>query len=367
MKAFLTLLLLFFVVVSIDADKSFLIKQITTCSCVAFKSPELNINQNLVNKCTDAINLNGTLNSAVYNTFSPAFKSAFQLAAPLVPYNCLNFTFPESSNFGVERTTIYSTYIERQQPLIVFKPRSIDELIIVQTLIDLFNPDSKQFNISVQSGGHDYYGVTNWEDTFVIKLIKMAGVVINSEDDTVIISGGANALTIYKKLAEYEETSSLFSMSNNNNEKTIKKHYNLKGGFLTKDNKYGYNLLDKNNINIFIKHYKEGKLNELTESKYFNISIKINKSKLFSTTIPKPYTTPFTIGLPGMGASQLGFGMQNRDKGMFIHNIIEYLLVNAKGKLIKANAQKNKKTYFALRGSKGGSYGTIVSYKAKVN
>lgn len=75
---------------------------------------------------------------------------------------------------------------------------------------------------------------------------------------------------------------------------------------------------------------------------------------------PFPGGTCPTVGLSGY-ASGGGWGLSCRLLGLGCDSLVELELVNAEGKIIKANSVENKELFWACRGAGGGNFGIIVS------
>lgn len=75
---------------------------------------------------------------------------------------------------------------------------------------------------------------------------------------------------------------------------------------------------------------------------------------------PFPGGTCPTVGLSGY-TSGGGWGLSCRLLGLGCDSLVELELVNAEGRLIKANSVENKELFWACRGAGGGNFGVIVS------
>jgi hypothetical protein len=67
----------------------------------------------------------------------------------------------------------------------------------------------------------------------------------------------------------------------------------------------------------------------------------------------------------GSGAFQFGYHDSVRKYGAAMDNILSVRVVIANGKVLVASKKKNKKLFFAILGTKGGSYGIITEYTLK--
>ncbi|HYE69612.1 MAG TPA: FAD-binding oxidoreductase [Anaerovoracaceae bacterium] len=75
---------------------------------------------------------------------------------------------------------------------------------------------------------------------------------------------------------------------------------------------------------------------------------------------PFPGGTCPTVGLSGY-ASGGGWGLSCRLLGLGCDSLVELELVDAEGKIIKANSVENNELFWACRGAGGGNFGIIVS------
>lgn len=90
----------------------------------------------------------------------------------------------------------------------------------------------------------------------------------------------------------------------------------------------------------------------------------INNKQLYdfisSEGYPFPGGTCPTVGLSGY-ASGGGWGLSCRLLGLGCDSLVELELVDAEGRIIKANSVENKELFWACRGAGGGNFGIIVS------
>lgn len=95
----------------------------------------------------------------------------------------------------------------------------------------------------------------------------------------------------------------------------------------------------------------------------------VNNKQLYdfvsSQGYPFPGGTCPTVGLSGY-ASGGGWGLSCRLMGLGCDSLLELELVDADGRIIKANYAENKELFWACRGAGGGNFGIIVSMKFRL-
>ncbi|WP_226536521.1 FAD-binding oxidoreductase [Fictibacillus halophilus] len=86
---------------------------------------------------------------------------------------------------------------------------------------------------------------------------------------------------------------------------------------------------------------------------------------LYERLYEEGYTIPGgtcpSVGLSGLTLGG-GWGMLTRPYGMLIDQLIELEMVDAKGKMITANREKNADLFWASRGGGGGNFGVVTSF-----
>jgi hypothetical protein len=91
--------------------------------------------------------------------------------------------------------------------------------------------------------------------------------------------------------------------------------------------------------------------------------------RIAHTLAGQGYMAPFgdspTVGIGGITLGG-GIGPLQRTVGLVSDNLIELEMVDAKGKIIRANKNSNSDLLWASRGGGGGNFGVYTSYKFKV-
>jgi len=271
-------------------QQSLLVKQVTNCICVAFKNHHtININNELQEKCVQATKNDGTLDQNVYNNFEQPYRAAFTSVAPLLPYNCLNMTFPEQATYTEERQQIYIRPVDTQYPLVVHQYFSTKEVSLTLKMINQFSQgNGRIFKVSTGSGLHDYYGSSSKTDTYYLKGLNWIESKIDNEKLTIDVSPGYNALTLYNTLYnnQVEETDgglSMGSVENFEQTQNMNKNYILKDeivseNMITHEKEYGYYLFSKNNAQLSYNHYKNNSFAKLKNSRV-KVEKRVNKEK----------------------------------------------------------------------------------------
>ena len=134
------------------------------------------------------------------------------------------------------------------------------------------------------------------------------------------------------------------------------------------------------------RHSLEVNLSQITGGIVIDVSemkkIKLNKKsgtvvvgtgntvgRIAHTLAGQGYMAPFgdspTVGIGGITLGG-GIGPLQRTVGLVSDNLIELEMVDAKGKIIRANKNRNADLLWASRGGGGGNFGVYTSYKFKV-
>lgn len=198
----LILLLLFILFTYQDVTQKQL-KDISNCICVAFKNENIEINNNLREKCVLATDDDGKLIPSVYNNFPHQYKTAFAAVDSLLPYDCLNITFREqTAKYEKQRRTIYQSTISQQTPLLIQEVYSTREVSVTLKTINVFirNTNNIRFKLSIGTGLHNYYGIESNPYSWFLKGTNWFSVQINNDDLTANLSPGVNTLSFYKLL-----------------------------------------------------------------------------------------------------------------------------------------------------------------------
>ncbi|MEK4294263.1 FAD-binding oxidoreductase [Paenibacillus sp. FSL R5-0914] len=120
-------------------------------------------------------------------------------------------------------------------------------------------------------------------------------------------------------------------------------------------------------IVIDVSEMKKIKLNK--KSKTVVVGTGNTVGRIAHTLAGQGYMAPFgdspTVGIGGITLGG-GIGPLQRTVGLVSDNLIELEMVDAKGKIIRANKNSNSDLLWASRGGGGGNFGVYTSYKFKV-
>lgn len=91
--------------------------------------------------------------------------------------------------------------------------------------------------------------------------------------------------------------------------------------------------------------------------------------RIANTLAKQGFIAPFgdspTVGIGGITLGG-GIGPLQRTIGLISDNLLEVEMVDAKGKVIRANKNRNSDLFWASRGGGGGNFGVYTRYKFKV-
>lgn len=79
-----------------------------------------------------------------------------------------------------------------------------------------------------------------------------------------------------------------------------------------------------------------------------------------------PLATGPSVGLAGLVQGG-GFGMTTRLHGLACDNVVDFEMVDARGRILHANEQENPDLFWALRGGGGGNFGVVTAIKFAVH
>ncbi|MED5016505.1 FAD-binding oxidoreductase [Paenibacillus chibensis] len=134
------------------------------------------------------------------------------------------------------------------------------------------------------------------------------------------------------------------------------------------------------------RHALEGNLSQVNGGIVIDVSdmkkIKLNKKsgtavvetgnrvgRIVNTLARQGYIAPFgdspTVGIGGITPGG-GIGPLQRTTGLICDNLIELEMVDAKGRVLRANQKQNSDLLWASRGGGGGNFGIYTKYKFKV-
>lgn len=134
------------------------------------------------------------------------------------------------------------------------------------------------------------------------------------------------------------------------------------------------------------RHALEGNLSQVNGGIVIDVSemknIKLNKTsgtvvvetgnrvgRIVDKLARQGFIAPFgdspTVGIGGITLGG-GIGPLQRTIGLISDNLLELEMVNAKGRIIKANKKQNTDLLWASRGGGGGNFGVYTKYKFKV-
>ncbi|GAB6930798.1 FAD-binding oxidoreductase [Paenibacillus sp. JCM 10914] len=134
------------------------------------------------------------------------------------------------------------------------------------------------------------------------------------------------------------------------------------------------------------RHALEGNLSQVNGGIVIDVSemkkIQLNKKsgtavvetgnqvgRIVDTLARQGYMAPFgdspTVGIGGITPGG-GIGPLQRTTGLISDNLIELEMVDAKGRIIRANNKQNADLLWASRGGGGGNFGVYTKYKFKV-
>jgi len=120
-------------------------------------------------------------------------------------------------------------------------------------------------------------------------------------------------------------------------------------------------------IVIDVSEMKKIKLNKKSSTAVVETGNRVGR--IVDTLARQGYIAPFgdspTVGIGGITPGG-GIGPLQRTTGLISDNLIELEMVDAKGRIIRANKNQNADLLWATRGGGGGNFGVYTKYKFKV-
>ncbi|GAB6989858.1 FAD-binding oxidoreductase [Paenibacillus pini] len=120
-------------------------------------------------------------------------------------------------------------------------------------------------------------------------------------------------------------------------------------------------------IVIDVSEMKQIKLNK--KSRTVEVGTGNRVGRIVDTLARQGFIAPFgdspTVGIGGITLGG-GIGPLQRTTGLISDNLIELEMVDAKGRVIRANKNRNSDLLWASRGGGGGNFGVYTKYKFKV-
>ncbi|WP_337101134.1 FAD-binding oxidoreductase [Paenibacillus sp. YIM B09110] len=120
-------------------------------------------------------------------------------------------------------------------------------------------------------------------------------------------------------------------------------------------------------IVIDVSEMKKIKLNKKCRTVVVGSGNRVGR--IVDTLARKGFIAPFgdspTVGIGGITLGG-GIGPIQRTTGLISDNLLEIEMVDAKGKVIRANKKRNSDLLWASRGGGGGNFGVYTKYKFKV-
>lgn len=183
------------------------IYSIGTSICVLNQNPTLN-NTLVSDYAVLATKIDGTLNQTIINTFDVDYKTAFTNIYGFLPYNCMNITYPESSNYNTLRITQNDLVVDSQFPYAIYRVKNENEVRHAIISVNNINTDNS-LKILVRSGAHDYQGLSSKNNTFIIDVKMMNDLHIDKTNNIAMIYTGNTNVNIYTRLAQNDLTAVL--------------------------------------------------------------------------------------------------------------------------------------------------------------